>query len=364
MTLLIIYVALALGVSFLCSIMEAVLLSITQPFVATKVEEGHRTAKLLKSYKDDIDRPLAAILTLNTIAHTVGATGAGAQAVKVFGDAWIGMISAVLTFLILFFSEIIPKTLGAVYWRQLASPVAILLKFTIIAMYPVVIVARGLTRLMSHGSDETTISRRELLALAELGATQGVVAEHESRLFRNLLKFRNISVAEIMTPRVVIATLDRAMTVGDATSAEALRFSRVPVHAAGDRDDITGYVLKDEVLERAARDEYEVTLDEVSRKLLVVPPTARLPALFRHLLANGEHIALVADEYGDVAGLVTMEDVLEALLGLQIVDEADAVTDMRELAQRYRESRHSRLVNLGTVEAPGDEADDGGLRER
>ncbi len=349
MTLLFIYVALALGVSFICSIMEAVLLSLTPSYVAQQAQEGRRTGALLQSLKDDVDRPLAAILTLNTIAHTVGATGAGAEAVKIFGDAWIGVISAVLTLLILFFSEIIPKTLGAVYWRQLGPLVARMLKFTIIAMYPIVVVAQWCTRLIAPPKRGTTISRRELLAMAELGATQGVIGASETRLFRNLLKFRHIEVSAVMTPRVVMAVLDATLDVHDAVGRDELRFSRIPIHTPGDRDDITAYVLKDAVLDAATREERR-PLSDFARRMLVIPPSATLPAVFRHCLDQGEHIALVAGEYGDVLGLVTMEDILEALLGLQIVDEGDAVPDMRDLAKEYRRQREGRQAHARELE--------------
>ena len=342
MTLLIVYVSLAIGVSFLCSIMEAVLLSVSPSYVAKAAQSGRRVGRMLKQFKQDVDRPLAAILTLNTIAHTVGATGAGAQAIRVFGEEWIGVVSAVLTLLILFLSEIVPKTLGAVYWRQLAAPTVFLLRATIWLLYPIVWIARGVTRLLTPKHKGPSVSRSELAAMAELSAAQGVLEDDESRLFLNLLRFRTVRTEEVMTPRVVIATLDESLSVSAAVGKDALRFSRIPLFRAGDRDDITGYVLKDEILERAARSE-DVTLGDLQRRMLVVPPSLTLPQLFRQLLDQGEQIALVADEYGDVEGLVTLEDVIEALLGLQIVDEVDEVVDMRELARRFREMRSAKI---------------------
>ncbi|MDX1569133.1 MAG: CNNM domain-containing protein [Xanthomonadales bacterium] len=342
MTLLILYVSLAIGVSFLCSIMEAVLLSVSPSYVAQAAREGRRTGRMLKQFKQDVDRPLAAILTLNTIAHTVGATGAGAQAIRVFGEEWIGLVSAVLTLLILFLSEIVPKTLGAVYWRELAAPTAMLLRATIWLLYPIVWVARGVTRLLTPKHKKPAVSRAELAALAELGAAQGVIADDESRLFLNLLRFRNVRTEEVMTPRVVIATLDESLKIPEAIEKEALRFSRIPLFRNGDRDDINGYVLKDEVLERAARGD-DSRLGDLRRRMLVVPPSLTMPQLFRQMLDQGEQIALVADEYGDVEGLVTLEDVIEALLGLQIVDEVDEVVDMRELAERFRQMRAAKF---------------------
>jgi CBS domain containing-hemolysin-like protein len=346
MGLLLLYVALALGVSFLCSIMEAVLLSVTPSYVAALEREGSAVGERLHQMKDDIDRPLSAILSLNTIAHTVGAAGAGAQAAVVFGEAYTGIIAAILTLLILVLSEIIPKTLGAVYWRTIAPTVVRLLVPTIIAMWPLVKLSQGLTYLLSHDEDEAAFSREEFTAMAELGEEEGVFEEKESRILRNLFRFNSLRVKDVMTPRTVVFDLPEQKTIGQVVDEhDEFRFSRIPVYDENP-DDVTGYVLKDEMLLRAAQEEHDVLLEDIAREILVVRETLPLPDLLERLLDRLEHIALVVDEYGGVAGVVTMEDVVETLLGLEIVDEADSVEDMQALA---RQQWFKRARELGMV---------------
>lgn len=346
MGLLLSYVALALGVSFLCSVMEAVLLSVTPSYVAALEREGDPVGERLHEMKENIDRPLSAILSLNTIAHTVGATGAGAQGAVVFGEAYAGVIAGVLTLLILVLSEIIPKTLGAVYWRNIAPLVVRLLVPTIWAMWPLVKLSQGLTYLLSQDEDEAAFSREEFTAMAELGEEEGVFEEKESRILRNLFRFNSLRVADVMTPRTVVFDLSDEKTIGEVVEEhDEFRFSRIPVYD-DDPDDVTGYVLKDEMLLRAAQEEHDVPLQEIAREILVVRETLPLPDLLERLLDRLEHIALVVDEYGGVAGVVTMEDVVETLLGLEIVDEADSVEDMQALA---RQQWFKRARDLGMV---------------
>ena len=346
MGLLLLYVALALGVSFLCSIMESVLLSVTPSYVAALEREGDTVGERLHEMKDNIDRPLSAILSLNTIAHTVGAAGAGAQAAVVFGEAYTGVIAAILTLLILVLSEIIPKTLGAVYWRTLAPATVSLLVPTTILMWPLVKLSQGITYLLSEDDDQATFSREEFTAMAELGEEEGVFEEKESRILRNLFRFNSLRVKDVMTPRTVVFDLPERKTVGEVVSNhDEFRFSRIPVYD-DDRDDITGYVLKDEILLRAAQEELDVPLQDLAREMLVVHEMLPLPDLLERLLDRLEHIALVVDEYGAVAGIVTMEDVVETLLGLEIVDEADSVEDMQALA---RKQWFKRAKELGMV---------------
>jgi len=344
MTLLIVYVLLALGVSFLCSMMEASLLSVTPTYVKALEQEGQSVAVRLRQMKDDIDRPLAAILSLNTIAHTVGAAGAGAQAAQVFGSASVGVISAVLTFLILVVSEIIPKTLGAVYWRQLTPGVVRILVPLIWLMWPLVKLSQVLTRMMSRGDAEPVAARRrEFAAIADLGEEEGVFKEEESRILRNLFRFQSVRVKDVMTPRIVVFALSEKMTVGELLDQyDELRFSRIPVYREN-RDDITDYVLKDEILLHAAKEDKDVPLREFEREMLVVPEMMALPELFERLLDTREHIALAVDEYGGTAGIVTMEDVMETLIGTEIVDEADSVKDMQVLARQRWLERAKRL---------------------
>jgi len=359
MGLLALYVALAIGISFLCSMMEAVLLSVTPSYVAALEREGSAVGERLHQYKENVDRPLAAILSLNTIAHTVGAAGVGAQAAIVFGEAYTGIVAAILTLLILVFSEIIPKTLGAVYWRTLTPSIVHMLTATIILTWPLVKLSQGITRLLSQDEDEAAFSREEFTAMAELGEEEGVFEEKESRILRNLFRFNSLRVKDVMTPRTVIFDLPEDTTIGDVVEEyDEFRFSRIPVYD-DDPDDITGYVLKDEMLLRAAQEEFDVSLAEISRDILVVHETLPLPDLLERLLDRLEHIALVVDEYGGVAGVVTMEDVVETLLGLEIVDEADSVEDMQALARKqwFQRARELGMVSEEALETPTAEAD-------
>ncbi len=351
MTLLIFYVSLALAFSFLCSVMEAVLLSVTPSFLAQTERQRPNLGTRLRALKDDVDRPLAAILSLNTIAHTVGAAGAGAQAAAVFGDAYVGVISAVLTFLILVLSEIIPKTLGAVYWRQLAPAVVRLLVPTIILMWPLVRMAQGLTKVLAKGKKRVLISRDELTALAEIGAQEGVVREQESRILKNLFRLGKVQVRDIMTPRTVVHGLEASQTVAEALAEKAeIRFSRLPVYERH-RDNVLGFVLKSDLLLQASEQQGEKPVSELLRPIEVVPEDLHLRGLFERMMDRRAHIALVVDEYGGTSGIVTMEDLVETLLGLEIVDEADTVHDMQELARQKWRERAARL-GLATDE-PG-----------
>ena len=343
MTLLIAYVSLALGVSFLCSVMEAVLLSVTPSFVAQTEKRQPRLGERLRRLKEDVDRPLAAILSLNTIAHTVGATGAGAQAVAEFGETWVGVISAVLTFLILVVSEIIPKTLGAVYWRQLVPAVVRLLAPTVMLMWPLVKMAQGLTVLLARGEKPKVVSREELAALADLGTQEGIVDEGESRILKNLFRFGEVRARDIMTPRTVVFALPESLTVGEMVEAHPrIRFSRLPVYSEN-LDRVTGFVLKQDALLRAATDAGDTPLRELRRPLQAVSEEMLLRGLFERLVTQRAHICLVVDEYGGTSGIVTLEDLLETLLGLEIVDEGDSVHDMQELVRQKWRERAERL---------------------
>ncbi len=361
MTLLVAYIALALGVSFLCSVLEAVLLSVTPSFIAQLEQERPKTGAALAELKVAVDRPLAAILSLNTIANTFGAAGVGSEVTRLFGSRWFGVASAGLTFSILVFSEIIPKTVGAVYWRRLAPFAARTLPLLIVATYPLVLVSEGITRLLKRRSEATTVSKEEIAALARLGQEQGILGASEGRILSNLFRFANIATRDIMTPRTVMFSLPANTRVGelvprgnlkeseggssrpeDTLRRSTMIFSRIPVYDDSP-ETIVGYVLKDEIFLRAARDELDLPLAKIVRKLEVVPDSLPLPALFERLVATQEQIALVVDEYGGVAGVVTMEDVLETLLGLEIVDEADDAVDMREMARRKWRERRAAL---------------------
>ena len=338
MTLLLFYMALALGVSFACSIMEAVLLSVSPSFIARKEQDNSALGARLKAFKENIDQPLSAILSLNTIAHTVGAAGAGAQAAAVFGDAYIGIISAVLTFLILVISEIIPKTLGAAYWRQLTPVVVKALAVTIWTMWPLVKLADLLTRMLTKNKEKGGIHREEFIALAQLGAKQGVFHKYESRILNNLFCFRNVRTRDIMTPRTVLFSLPEQQTVETVLEThDPLPFSRIPIFD-NTRDKVTGYVLKNEVLQ-TVRDQAGKPLSQLRREMPLVSGDLSLHDLFERLMQDNVHIALVVDAYGGTEGIVTMEDFLETLLGLEIVDEVDTVEDMQAMARAQWQRR-------------------------
>jgi len=346
MILLFFYLFLALFVSFMCSIMEAVLLSTPQPFLIAKHENGHAWAKTFIDLKTNIDKPLSAILSLNTVAHTVGAAGVGAQAVKVFGEASFGIVSAILTILILIITEIIPKTIGAKYWRNLAKISFFIIKGMIIITYPLVLMAALIMRVISRDTQETSTSRQEIAALAKIGASEGIFSKKEHKIIQNILRLKNVRVSEIMTPRVVVAIADEDLPLKFfLNTKDYLNFSRIPVYSGND-ENITGYVFRQTVFEKLAEDKHELKLKDIKRDIIFVPNSTMLFNLWEKLLENKEHIALIVDEYGGLAGIVTMEDIIETLLGLEIVDEKDTVTDMQEHAKERWRTRQAKYKLL------------------
>jgi CBS domain containing-hemolysin-like protein len=338
--LLITYILLALVFSFLCSVAEAVLLSITPSYIAGLQDKNTRLAALLKHLKqDNVDQSLAAILTLNTIAHTVGAIGSGSKATVVFGNAWFGLFSAIMTLMILFLSEIIPKTIGAVYWRALAGLTARFVKGLIWALYPLIWISEAVTRFISRGKNIHVFSREEFVAMAEIGESSGKIDPRESRIIRNLFRLKSLTANDIMTPRTVITGLPQDTTVTEALDAKpAVTFSRLPIYGK-DLDHITGFILRDDLLLSKASNCGDVKLETLKRDIKTVTETMPLSELLEFLLDQRQHITLVIDEYGGTKGLVTIEDVVETLLGMEIVDEMDRVEDMRALARRQWEKR-------------------------
>jgi CBS domain containing-hemolysin-like protein len=342
--LLLTFVLLALVFSFLCSIAEAVLLSITPSYIAGLHEKNSKLAHLLKRLKqDNVDQSLAAILTLNTIAHTVGAIGSGAKATTVFGSAWFGLFSAVMTLMILFLSEIIPKTLGAVFWRKLAKPTAIFIRSLIFGLYPLIKISEWLTRLIARKKGLHVFSRDEFIAMASIGEKTGEIERGESRILRNLFKLGSLKVVNVMTPRTVISALQQDMTVLEAmNSISQTPFSRLPVYKK-DLDNISGFVLKTDLLLYKAKNEDHVRIESLKRNILFVVEDLSLSGLLDTLLDRRQHIAIVTGEYGETKGIVTLEDVVETLLGLEIIDEMDRVEDMQVLARQQWEKRAKAL---------------------
>ncbi|MEW8508223.1 MAG: hemolysin family protein [Candidatus Thiodiazotropha sp.] len=339
MLLLIVYVLIALGFSFLCSIAEAVILSITHPYISVLEQEGSRSAPVLREMKRNINDPLAAILTLNTTAHTIGAAGAGAQAAVVFGSGYVGVASGVLTFMILVFSEIIPKTLGATYWRQLAPLTAYTLKFLIWILYPFVVMSAMLTRLLSRGKAHGQFRRDEFTAMAEAGIEEGKLDQHESLILKNLFLLKETRVTDVMTPRTVVFSLDEGALVKDYFDQHnSSRFSRIPVYKK-DRDHVTGFVLRSDLLLSHARGNSENSLEVYRREMPAVPDTSSLQTAFELFMEKRSHIMLVVDEYGSMSGILTLEDILETILGIEIIDEGDRIDDMRKLARRLWKKR-------------------------
>lgn len=333
MVLLIVYLCVAIGFSFYCSIAEAVLLSITPSFIATLRDKRPAAADKLDRLKSNIDRPLAAILSLNTIAHTVGAAGVGAQAKIALESVHLGVVSGVLTLLILVFSEIIPKTIGALYWRRLGPMIGTTVEWLILLLYPLVWFSERLTRILSGGKSHHSLSREELAATVAIGAKQGALDEGELGIFNALIRFPELSVKDIMTPRVVTMAFDESKTVGELFAEhDVIPLSRLPIYN-GKLDDTTGFVLKDELLLAHARGENDRTLADFRRQVLIVGADWKLPKLSEQLLQDRTHIAVVNDQYGSVVGVVTLEDVVETLLGLEIVDEQDLQVDLQEFAR-------------------------------
>ena len=326
--------------------MESVLLSIPHSFLITKKETGNHWANSMMDLKNNIDKPLSAILSLNTVAHTIGAAGVGAQAVKLFGEASFGIISAVLTILILIFTEIIPKTIGARYWRNLAKSSFHIIKIMIIMTYPLVQFSAIIINIFSNKKKERITSREEIAALTSIGADEGLFSEKEFKILHNILKLKDVRVSEIMTPRVVAVIADENLPLGEfLKNKDYLKFSRIPVFSEHE-EHISGYVFRQKVFENLAEDRQNLKLKDIKRDILIVPNSITLFFLWEKLLSKKEHLALIVDEYGGFDGIVTMEDIIETLLGLEIMDEKDTVQDMRKYARERWKSKSNEYSLL------------------
>lgn len=334
MELLLLYLFIALGFSFLCSMLEAVLLSITPSHVNMLAEKGGRKGKLIKRFKDNIDRPLSAILTLNTFAHTIGAAGVGAQAQVIWGSEALSITSAVLTILILILSEIIPKTIGALYWKGLVGFTAYTLLILIYSpLYPFILISQQITKWLKGGKKELPVSRDELSALARLGAVSGVFKKKESMMIQNLMKFDYVKVKDIMTPRVVVVSEDEQTHIKALMDkVSSIPFSRIPVYR-DNRENVTGYILKDDLMLKLLHKKGEQPLRSLRRPIPLVVDSLPLSSLYEKFIAEKDIIALVVDEYGGMSGIVTMEDLIETILGLEIVDESDNIQNLRKMAR-------------------------------
>ena len=346
MTLLIVYLFIAIFFSFLCSILEAVLLSITPSYVGAKKKEGLSYAVDLERLKNDIDRPLAAILTLNTFAHTIGAAGVGAQAQAIWGDEYLSIVSAVLTIIILIFSEIIPKTLGATFWRQLARASTAIVKVLVVVLFPFVWISQIITKIIKGKNHQPgKVTRADFSAMAEISSREGALQEGEYRYIRNILQFQKMKVQDIMTPRNVMTAFPESMPLAEVDQQLTEKsFSRIPVYQ-NTIDNVTGLVLKDEVLKKLADDDHHLTLRDLRRDVIRIQETQSVTELFRAFTESKEHLAIAMEEHGGTAGVITMEDVIETLLGMEIVDEMDTVQDMRAFAQEKAQEKNALLAN-------------------
>ena len=350
--------------SFLCSILEAVLLSITPAYVGIQEQTDSHIAADLVRFKDDIDRPLAAILTLNTIAHTVGAIGVGSQAALIFGESMLeiagmpiisleALIAGLMTLAILIFSEVIPKTIGANKWEALTPFTIASLKIMLVVLAPLVWTSQYITRHLKKDKDKPVLSRTDFLAMAKLGTESGVLEESEQTIIHNLLRFSKVLVKDVMTPRIVVNTASEEITVREFQNVNSnLPHSRIPVYREKN-DNITGYVLRDDILLNLAETQDHILLKALRRDIVVVHRTVPIPDLLDTFLIKKEHMALVVDEFGGMEGIVTMEDIIETLLGLEIVDESDNEADMQALARSNWERRAKRLGIIPKTGGPG-----------
>ena len=340
MEYILLYLLGALALSFLCSVLEAVLLSTPVSFISMKQNEGASGADLMMRYKTNIDRPVAAILSLNTVAHTIGAAGVGSESVKVFGEAYFGIISAVLTLLILVISEIIPKTIGASYWRQLALPSAKIIRVLIVITYPLVWLSELLTKCFAPKIQPLTVSREEVVAMVGVGEDEGVFQKQESLVIKNFLRLKTVKAEDIMTPYVVVFSSSDKSTMRQLhQNPEFAKFSRIPIYDS-EKEYVTGYVRKADVLDNICAGNSESSISEIKRPILYFPENEKVSDIWRSMLEHKEHISVITDEYGCMRGIVTMEDVIETMLGVEIVDECDTDTDLQAVA-REKYSRPS-----------------------
>lgn len=351
MTTLIVYLLIALLVSFLCSILESVLMSTPISYITMREEEGSKSAKKFKKYKQEPDRPLAAILSLNTIANTIGAAGVGKQATEVFGSEWFGLASAIMTVLILICSEIIPKTIGTSYWKHLMSTAARIISVLIILMHPFVILIKLITKWITPKESEVTVSREEVSAMANVGEEEGVIEENENKIIQNIIKLDNIKACDVMTPRVVSAIAPENMTLREFyDNDDYLHFSRIPVYADS-KEFITGYVLRSDALEELAEDNFDLTLGQLKRDISYFNEEQSISSVWEVLLKNKAQIAVMIDEYGCFQGILTLEDIIETILGLEIIDENDEVSDLQQFARERWEKRQKQNKNFRALPA-------------
>ena len=346
MSTLLFYLFFALFISFICSLLESTILSVSQAYIALLIKHGKKSGKLLKNMKKSINFPLAAILTVNTVANVVGAAGVGAQSYLLFGKEWVALVSGTLTVLILVCSEIIPKTLGAVYWKKLAPPAAYLLKGLIMLTYPIVVILERISSFIARKKPKHEITREEIKVLAEIGGIKGILFENEARIIKNLFLLHDIRTEDILTPRSVICAFQKDQTVEEIIRENSpIPFSRIPVFDKN-HDDIIGIVMRKELLEAYSSGGAIKKLNQFVKPVFAVPDSKSIAELLDEFIKRREHIFLVIDEYGGTQGIVTLEDAVETLLGVEIVDEFDSVEDMRKFAIEQWKKKHKKKLSL------------------
>jgi CBS domain containing-hemolysin-like protein len=343
MNTLFFYFFLALGVSFLCSLLESIILSITHSHVAVLAKTGSKSSRLLENMKENINKPLAAILTVNTVANVVGAAGVGAQAMKLFGSEWVAILSGLLTLCILIFSEIIPKTLGTVYWRPLAGPAVYMIRGLIYLTYPFVFLSNYFSKIFASENHQQKVSRQEVVAMAEMGEDEGSIREKESDIIENLFNLNDVVAEDVMTPRSVIFALQKDSTVGDVVGEHTpISFSRIPIFDK-DMDDILGFIHRYDLVNKQAEDQFHVKMKDILEPIHTVKQEDSIASILDEFVRRRQQIFMVIDEFGTTTGLITLEDAIETLLGVEIVDEHDSVVDMRKLAtEKFRSKRGKR----------------------
>lgn len=342
MTSIIVLAIIVILVSFICSFLEAVFLSISPAFVAVAVREGKRYGLLLEHLKENVDRPISAILTMNTIMNVLGAAGVGAMTQKIYGDLAVSIVSSVLGFCILVFSEFIPKVLGTIYWKQTAPFAAYAIQFMIFVLYPIVWLAEYLGKTFKR-PESSGVTREEMIATAELGVEEGSLHRKESAIIKNLLTLNSLFVSDIMTPRSVFFALDADLTVEEVHQRHRpIRFSRIPVFH-DNLDHVLGLTMRFRIHEALSNDQHHVKIKDITTPISTVSERMTVAGLLDFFIRKKEHLALAVDEYGIVTGLVTLEDAIETLLGVEIVDELDNVTDMRQYALEQWQIRKNQL---------------------
>jgi len=344
MDLLILYFALAVGISFLCSVLEAVLLSVNMSYISVLEKEKPKVGRLLRLHKTNISKSIASILILNTIAHTLGAAAVGAQAAILFGNDAVIIISMIMTFAILFLSEIIPKTIGAIYWKQLAPASAQFIRIFIWLTYPIILTTLAVTNKISKGNEDVnTLTKEELLESMLISEDEGVIDEKESDVIENILNLDNIKVMEVLTPRSVVFALDETMTLKEVveTKSDIFNFSRIPVYN-NSIEDVTGIVLTKKIFQQALKDD-SVSVGSIKKDIFPINENIPVSKALDLFIDKKEHMFLVMDSYDQTEGIITLEDCVETILGVEIVDESDSTTDMRELAKsRMKQKRKER----------------------